>query len=368
VIKRIAVSLLLIGSLSTPATPQGGCTTYHAWELTGGSSTDPSVQASASWLALVAQNLATYGGGPAVCSYTPSYFGWYGDCYGTAYTCPTPPPPPPPGPSENGPGPSCPYCILGLPINLANGNTYVQQTDIRVPGLGGGLTVSRTWNSMWPPSQSSMNSGLFGVNWRSTYEERVFYGNDGTVKYARADGSFWSFLFYGNPPTYQVTAPANGRATLGYGATQWTLTFDNGEKRLFDNTSGSLVAIVDRNGNTTQLSYDGTGRLATVTDPASRHLYFGYGSGSSRLVTSITSDLTGLSLAYLFDSQGRLIKVTKPDQTILTFEYDGNSMITAVKDNDGKILESHTYDSNGRGLTSSRAGGVESATVSYPTQ
>jgi YD repeat-containing protein len=171
---------------------------------------------------------------------------------------------------------------------------------------------------MWPVNLSGMNSGLFGVNWRSTYEERVFYGDDGTVKYSRADGSLWSFLFYGNPPTYQVIAPANGRATLAQGASQWTLTFDNGEKRLFDNASGSLVAIVDRNGNTTQVSYDATNRLVAVADPASRHLYFAYGSTSSRLVTGITSDL-GLSLAYLYDSQGRLIKVTKPDQTTLSF-------------------------------------------------
>jgi YD repeat-containing protein len=220
---------------------------------------------------------------------------------------------------------------------------------------------------MWPPSQTGMNSGLFGVNWRSTYEERVFYGNDGTLKYSRADGSFWSFLFYGNPLTYRVIAPANGRATLAQGASQWTLTFDTGEQRLFDNTSGSLVAIIDRNGNTTQLSYDATQRLITATDPASRHFYFAYGSNSSRLVTSITSDL-GLTLSYVYDSQGRLINVTKPDQTTLSFEYDANSMITAVKDTDGKILESHTYDSNGRGLTSSRAGGVEAITVSYPTQ
>lgn len=38
----------------------------------------------------------------------------------------------------------------GAPISLATGNTYIQQTDIRIPGLGGGLTLARTWNSKWP--------------------------------------------------------------------------------------------------------------------------------------------------------------------------------------------------------------------------
>jgi YD repeat-containing protein len=370
-IARIAVSFLLIGILSTPATPQGGCTKYLLWSLSSHSSMDPAVQEDASWLAGIAQVEAEHGSGTSPeCNYhrtEPNAPGWYGECFQYAYTCPTPPTPPPTAPSGTGPGPSCPSCSAGHPINLTNGNTYIQQTDIQIPGIGGGLVLSRTWNSIWPPSQSAMNSGLFGVNWRSAYEERVFSVAGGTAEYARADGSFWSFLLYGSPATFHVVAPANGRATLAYGASQWTLTFDNGEQRVFDNTSGSLVAIVDRNGNTTQLSYDGTGRLVTVTDPASRHLYFAYGSSASGLVTSITSDL-GISLSYLYDSQGRLIQVTKPDQTIVSFEYDSNSLITAVKDSDGKILESHTYDSKSRGLTSSRANGVEAVTVSYPTQ
>jgi YD repeat-containing protein len=186
------------------------------------------------------------------------------------------------------------------------------------------------------------------------------------VKYARADGSFWSFLFYGSTPAYHLAAPANGRAALAYGTNNWTVTFENGEQRLFSTASGSLAQIIDRNGNVTQLSYDATNRLTTVTDPVSRHLYFNYGTNSN-LVASVTSDVS-LSLSYLYDSQGRLVTVTKPDQTTVSFQYNGNSQITAVLDNDGKTLESHTYDSYGRGLTSARAGGVEAVTVSYPTQ
>ena len=40
-------------------------------------------------------------------------------------------------------------------------------------------------------------------------------------------------------------------------------------------------------------------------------------------------------------------------------------LITAVTDSNGKILESHTYDGLGRGLTSSRANGVEAVSVTY---
>jgi YD repeat-containing protein len=261
----------------------------------------------------------------------------------------------------------CDCSVAGSPIALATGNTYIMEADVKLPGLSGGLTLVRTWNSVWPSTQLAYQTGLFGPNWRSNFEERVFLGNDNYMKYARGDGSFWSFG-WGTPSGagWSVAAPANVIATLVQGASYWTITFQNGEQRRFDNTSGNLVAIIDRNGNTTQLSYDSAGRLATVTDPVSRHLYFTYGSGSSLLVTGVTSDV-GLSLSYAYDAQSRLTTVTNPDLSTLSFGYDSHSLISSVTDSNGKILEAHTYDNSMRGLTSSRANGVDAVTVSYGT-
>jgi YD repeat-containing protein len=162
-----------------------------------------------------------------------------------------------------------------------------------------------------------------------------------------------------------VASPANISATFVQTSMFYVITFKNGEQRHFDLKTGFLTAIIDRNGNTTQLSYDSSNRLATVTDPASRHLYFNYANSSSWLVTSVTSDF-GTTFSYSYDTQGRLIQVTKPDQTTVSFTYNAQSQITAVTDSNGKVLESHTYDSSGRGLTGSRANGVNAVTVTYP--
>jgi len=262
------------------------------------------------------------------------------------------------------PCPTCPHA--SNPVSLATGDTYIEETDLRIPGLSNGLGLVRTWNSQWPSSQITSRVGLFGPNWRSTYEERVFLGSDGYMRYARGNGSFWAFAVGG--PGWAVVAPGNAGATLvqgGVSSTHWTLTLKNGEQRFFDINSGSLTTIIDRNGNTTQLTYDGLNRLVTVTDPASRHLTFTYASDTSFLITGVSSDVGNLSLTYAYDTQNRLSQVTKPDQTTLTFQYDSNSMITAVLDANGKVLESHTYDGNQRGLTSSRANGVEAVTLSY---
>src|SRR5260370_19040807 len=115
------------------------------------------------------------------------------------------------------------------------------------------------------------------------------------------------------------------------------MTFPNGEQRHFDNTTGSLTAIIDRNGNTTQLSYDSANRLATVTDPASRYLTFSYPNNLSFLISGVTSN-AGISLAYAYDGQGRLSMVTNPDLSTLSFTYDANSFIPSVKDFSGKNL------------------------------
>jgi YD repeat-containing protein len=285
-------------------------------------------------------------------------FEWEVICQIQSYRCP-----PAAAPQE-----TCLACALaaaGHPINLATGNTYIVETDVKLPGLGGGLSLVRTWNSVWPSTQTAFQTGLFGPNWRSSFEERVFLGSDNYMKYARGDGSFWSFG-WGTPngAGWSVAAPANVIATLTQGASYWTITFQNGEQRRFGNTSGNLIAVIDRNGNTTQLAYDAGGRLTTVTDPASRHLYFTYGSGSSLLVTGVTSDV-GLSLSYAYDTQGRLSTVTNPDLSTLAFQYTSQSLISSVTDSNGKILEAHTYDSSMRGLTSSRANGVDAVTVSY---
>jgi len=298
-------------------------------------------------------------------------FGWYDcndvgyeaavSCYVQAYLCA-----PVAGPAEN-PHKQCatptnPVC--SSPISLLTGDTYIEETDIRIPGLSGGLTLQRTWNSMWPATQTAYQIGPFGPNWTSNFGEQIFLGADHYIKYERGDGSFWSFG-YSSYDTWRVAAPANNTATLVQGSSNWTLTFPNGEQRIFSIATGKLLEIIDRNGNTTQLSYDSSNRLITVTDPASRHLYFSYGS-STYLVATVTSDF-GESVSYSYDSQGRLSQVTEPDGSTLSFQYDANSFISAVLDSNGKILEAHTYDSSGRGLTASRANGVDAVTLSYGT-
>jgi YD repeat-containing protein len=252
----------------------------------------------------------------------------------------------------------------GTPIYLDTGNTYIKDTDVSLPGLGGGITLQRTWNSVLPQNLIDSSIGIFGPNWKSSYEERIFTGSDHYIRYARGDGSYWVFGLNASG-ALAVAAPADVSVTLSQTVSNWILSFMSGELRQFSLTTGMLTAIVDRNGNTTQLTYDTSGRITTVTDPASRHLYFSYSTTSPNLVSSVTSDF-GVTLSYSYDSTGRLTQVTKPDLSTINYTYNGQSLITQVTDANAKVLETHTYDSNGRGVSSSQANGVNSLTVAYP--
>src|SRR5690349_15682898 len=116
--------------------------------------------------------------------------GWYG--------CPPPDPPP------------CKECNAGSPIDLLTGNTFIEETDVKLPGLGGGITLTRTWNSKWP-ALAGERPGAFGTYWTSTYEEAIFRDNNNYMRYVRADGSVWAF---GGFSSLYLVAPSNIIATL----------------------------------------------------------------------------------------------------------------------------------------------------------
>jgi RHS repeat-associated protein len=268
-------------------------------------------------------------------------------------------------PSLPCPSPGC-EAEVGSPINVMNGNVWVSQHDYSLPGLGGGLSLNRTWNSLWATFRGSQPvAGMFGDSWRSTYEESLVSSGSNFIQYFRSNGDEW--WFQANGPSYQVTNPPNEHVTLAWnGATsQYVMTFADGTQRLF-NGSGYLTAILDRNGNQASVSYDASNRISQVTDAASRTVTFAHANASFPALATSATDASGTVATYSYVA-GRLSQVLYPDASQLNFAYDGNNLLTSVTDAQSKVIESHTYDPSRRGLTSQRANGVDLVTVSYPS-
>ena len=86
-------------------------------------------------------------------------------------------------------GPACkasvaktPKAAVGKPINVTNGNMYLQQTDYRLPGFGSGLDLTRTYNS------KMQRAGLFGYGWSSFLDESIKVYNTKFLRVNLADG------------------------------------------------------------------------------------------------------------------------------------------------------------------------------------
>jgi YD repeat-containing protein len=240
-------------------------------------------------------------------------------------------------PSENGSNlGACKQCQVraGAPIDLTNGNVWVQQRDYSLPGLGGGLELVRTWNSLLGAAAPPNLVGMFGQGWRSTYEE-MLAGPDSNnnLKYWRGDGSAWTFTYNASLNSYSLTSPPDERAQLISNPTGgFTLTLADGTQRVF-NSENLLSAIIDRNGNQTTLAYDSSNRLTSVTSPGGSTLSFTYGDPNNPTQVTTAQDSVGTVATYTHDSSSRLILVSYPDGSALNFTYDPNSsMILKIAD------------------------------------
>ena len=263
---------------------------------------------------------------------------------------------------------ACSQCQsqAGAPINLTNGNVWVEQRDYSLPGLGGGLGLVRTWNSLSGSFGPSNGAGMFGQGWRSTYEE-MLAGPDSNnnLTYWHGDGGAWTFTYSSVLNSYTLTSPPNERAQLVANPTGgFTLTLADHTQKVF-NGQNLLAAIIDRNNNQTTIAYDGSNRVTSVTSPGGGTITFTYGDSNNPMQATKVQDPVGTVATYTYDSSSRLTLVTYPDGSALNFSYDTNSMILSVTDSQGKLLEAHTYDAQNRGLTSTRANGVDSVSVVY---
>ncbi|HEX8267523.1 MAG TPA: DUF6531 domain-containing protein, partial [Pyrinomonadaceae bacterium] len=255
-------------------------------------------------------------------------------------------------------GKSCP--VVGQPVNVTNGNMWLEQTDFVLPGFGEHIEVNRFYNSI------IQTSGIFGRGWSTKYDEslQIYGGNlarlnmpDGRAVYFVRETSTSPFMPHTAGAYAFIEQNANG---------SFTLTFKDGTKHQFS-SSGRLLSTTDRNGNQTTLNYDANNNLTGITDASGRTLTINMSGG---LIQSI-SDSLGVVAAYAYyPSTSNLQTVTYQDGSQYKFEYDtttvtGKAFLKTVKDPNNKILETHEYDSQGRATTSEKEGGVEKYIFDY---
>ena len=255
---------------------------------------------------------------------------------------------------------------VGDPINSATGNKYAIQPDY----VGRGpfpLRFVRVYNSQ--SNVSGIPATELGAGWRGTYDrsvEMVSGQSAPTARVVRADGKSFLFTLANGvwTPTANVTARLAGLYDASGDQIGWTYTTPQDGVETYD-ASGRLLAIANRAGLKQTLTYDAAGDLVTVTDPFGRQLNFRYNAAHELIGMT---DPSGAVYAYGYDGNGNLVSVTYPDGTTRGYLYENASFphaLTGMVDADGVRFATWTYDSQGRAVSSSLAGGVDEVTLAY---
>jgi RHS repeat-associated protein len=212
---------------------------------------------------------------------------------------------------------------------LGTGDMTLSQTDVTVGGRGVGLSAARVYNSQ---AARLLATGSFGYGWTSPYSEHVVpepeehrailvEENGSSVVFAEGEGGAY-------------TAPKGSPLVLhGTPATGYTLTLEDQTVYSFAGSSGRLETITDRNGNATSLTYNGSGQLEKVVDPAGRTLKFGPYNAEG--LVEVVTDPMGHEVKYTYES-GNLTSVTQPAETALRWQFKYNSEHELTEMSDGR--------------------------------
>lgn len=257
-------------------------------------------------------------------------------------------------------GPPEPCEGIGEPVNVMTGNVYFTVPVFARPTGVTPLTLRLSYNSR---DVSYTATGMFGLGFKTEWEEAYSTVATGVTKYASGNGRGFYLASTGG-----VFAPLNKRwnASVTASGSETLLALPDAVRH-FDTATGRLASTEDRWGNRLTVARDANNRVATVTDAFGRALTFVY-PGTSQRVSEV-KDPSGASIATFTYSGDLLTAVVFADGRRETFVYDGYARIATRTNALGKVVERHTYEQSswGRALTSEIEGGAEKYTLAYST-
>jgi RHS repeat-associated protein len=245
------------------------------------------------------------------------------------------------------------------------GEFFQTVTDLSIPGRPGAapvvqFTVQRQYRS------AAVNNGAMASKWDHNYFENLQVEADGSVVHHNGLGRNDLYLVnnlgsFVAPPEFYTQLTHNPPPDNTY-----ILQYRDHATKEFDST-GKLLKITDRNGNSLTFIYNPQGQLVKIRDtldtPAHlRDINYSY-DGNGRLTQII--DFIGRKITYAYDSSGNLVSVTTPAVTgtpngndfpagkTTAYTYDANHrLLTITRPNEtsssGPPVLQNSYDSNGR--------------------
>lgn len=264
----------------------------------------------------------------------------------------------------NNPERSCPTCsctscpnpqsqassAAGTSVSLTMGNLSENLSLATVSSaFGPTLSFSAMYNSYNADgSRAQVDTGM-GYGWTHSYNIFLFSQLGAMFRF---DGDGRITRYKVGPGGSYIAAPGYFETLVKNADNSFTLTQKDQTSYTFATVPNTpflvggpvlrLIRIVDRNGNTTTLTYS-AGNLTTVTDTYGRSLRFTYNS-QARL-TSIT-DPAGRTTTFQYDSTGRkLTRITDATNHSVQYTYNLLYQLSGKVDRDGRTF-SYGYVNN----------------------
>lgn len=249
---------------------------------------------------------------------------------------------------------------VGLPINVGSGDvsTTLPLFSIQQPPLS--LAFDLAYHSS-PRSYSGISlPEPLGAGWTHPFNQiLVPIPSTNRLYHYTADGREHEYTASG--ATWVASRPAElrGTVTLDAGSGEYRLADLAGNVTAFHQATGRWKATRDRWGNELQGLYTGSD-LMSVVDSAGRSIVLGYSGGRLQSITVPDSPSRVWTFSY-GGAASLLYAIRDPFHSTgnawRSIGYDGGSRLISITDDASKLLEGHTYDTQGRGKTSYAEGG-----------
>lgn len=249
----------------------------------------------------------------------------------------------------------CPSPETKTPVDLSTGVKLETMTDIAFGGARGGLDLTRVYTS---DLANSCDSCPFGRGTTHNYAIRLVGGfqtggSGRLITPEQVSGWLFSYLRTESDGTlvFNNTTMIGSLGGIIRKLTNGTYEYRSrqGDVMRFD-SSGKLAALVDRNTNTTSLTYTGA-NLTRITDPVGRSITLEY-DGSNRIVKATDPLLREWRYTYegtpgVAGAPG-LTTVTDPLSNVMRYTYVAGGRLASVIDKRGNVMKEIKYDGSGR--------------------
>ena len=249
---------------------------------------------------------------------------------------------------------------VGLPINVGSGDVSATIPLFTIKQSPLSLAFDLTYHSSALSYTGISVPEPLGKGWTHPYNQLLVpIPSTNRLYHYTADGQEHEYTASGSVWTATRPAELRGTVTVDAGTSEYRLTDLAGTVTSFDQATGRWKSTRDRWGNAISGTYT-LGSLTTLTDSAGRQLALAYSSGRLQSITVPDSP----NRVWTFSSSGTpalLYSIRDPFHASgnpwRSLAYDGGNRLAAISDDAPKLLEGHTYDTQGRGKTSYAEGG-----------